>query len=321
MRQWLFSSVCLFIFPAWLWAGTLENPAPDSLQSGAGVVFGWKCSAGAITVRFDGGAPVPATYGSPRGDTLGACGDEQNGYVLLWNWNLLSPGDHVVEVFDDGQLFASTLFTVVSTGVEFLHSQASSTIPNFPFSGDVSTLTWSEATQSFQLTAVEKAGPNGAPFVAGKWLLSLDFVSEDCNWAEAPSQPTGTDILDLSQEGSALSGLVPSVTLPITGVVKPDEEFSLTTSNVSRFLDTTCLLHQSFVFGGNFLTGTATTTQEFNLSGACGTRNTCAREFTGTIRFLDESKRNNSFAGASEVSRAAEESSILTQALHSIPTL
>ena len=315
MRQWFFSSLFFFIFPAWLWAGVLENPAAGSFQSGAGLVFGWKCSAGAITVRFDAGDPLPATYGSLRGDTLGPCGDEENGYVLLWNWNLLSPGDHSIEIFDDGQLFASTVFSVVSTGVEFLSSHASSTIPNFPFSGDVSTLTWSDATQAFQLTEVEKAGPAGAPLVAGKWLLSLDFVGEDCNWTEAPSQPTGTDILDLSQDGSALSGLAPSVALPITGVVKPDEEFSLTTSNVTRLLDASCMLHQSFVFSGNFLSGTATTTQEFNLSGSCGTRNICAREFTGTVRFLDDSKSQDGFAGAG---LEAGEASILKQALDSV---
>jgi len=317
MRQAFFSSLFLVLFPAWLWAGMLENPAPGSFQSGAGLVFGWKCSAGTITIRFDAGDPLPAAYGSLRGDTLGACGDAQNGYVLLWNWNLLSPGDHSIEVFDDDQLFASTVFTVVSTGVEFLSSHASSTIPNFPFSGDVSTLAWSDATQSFQLTEVEKAGPNGAPLVAGKWLLSLDFVGQDCNWTQAPSQSAATDILDLSQDGSALSGIAPSVGLPLTGVVKPDEEFSLTTSSAARFLDTTCMLHQSFVFNGNFLTGTATTSQEFNLSGLCGTRNICAREFTGSVRFLDESKNKDIVAGAAI---KAGETSILKQALESVTT-
>ena len=75
---------------------------------------GWKCEAGTITFRFDGGDPIPAVYGSSRGDTIGLCGDDDNGYVLLWDLNILASGEHTIEVFADGVLFASATFFVVT---------------------------------------------------------------------------------------------------------------------------------------------------------------------------------------------------------------
>ena len=48
------------------------------------------------------------------GDTIGLCGDDDNGYVLLWDWNILASGEHTIEVFADGVLFASATFTVVT---------------------------------------------------------------------------------------------------------------------------------------------------------------------------------------------------------------
>ena len=47
----------------------LENPSPGSFQSGVGILSGWKCIAGTITARFDGGAPIEVLYGAERSDT------------------------------------------------------------------------------------------------------------------------------------------------------------------------------------------------------------------------------------------------------------
>ena len=65
----------LFVAPR-VWAqATLENPRNDSCYSGIGVISGWKCEAnGPLTVRFDGGNPLPLVYGSERGDTRSQCG-------------------------------------------------------------------------------------------------------------------------------------------------------------------------------------------------------------------------------------------------------
>ena len=53
----------------------LENPQPDSFQSGIGVISGWACEATQIEIAFDGGAPTTAAYGTSRGDTQSVCGD------------------------------------------------------------------------------------------------------------------------------------------------------------------------------------------------------------------------------------------------------
>ncbi|MCE2485982.1 MAG: hypothetical protein J4F42_10760 [Desulfurellaceae bacterium] len=52
----------------------LENPAPNSFQSGLGVISGWACEANEIVIELDG-APVQAAYGTPRAGTQQVCGD------------------------------------------------------------------------------------------------------------------------------------------------------------------------------------------------------------------------------------------------------
>src|SRR5690606_14806053 len=105
--RWIFPLVVVVFLPTLALAqGALEIPQRDSYQTGIGVVSGWKCTAGTITVSFDGGPPIPAVYGSVRGDTQAMCGDTNNAFVLLWNWNLLGDGRHTIQVFDDGVPFA-----------------------------------------------------------------------------------------------------------------------------------------------------------------------------------------------------------------------
>ena len=54
----ILSLCCLFLvgalFPTFVFAqATLENPAPNSFQSGLGVVSGWACTANQIEIEFD----------------------------------------------------------------------------------------------------------------------------------------------------------------------------------------------------------------------------------------------------------------------------
>ena len=39
-------------------AATLGIPTPHTTLSGIGVISGWKCDAGELTVRFNGGVPL-----------------------------------------------------------------------------------------------------------------------------------------------------------------------------------------------------------------------------------------------------------------------
>ena len=70
----------------------LENPSSASFQSGIGVISGWACNAQAIVIELNG-RPMQAAYGTVRDDTLDVCGDTDNGFSLLWNWNNLGAGD------------------------------------------------------------------------------------------------------------------------------------------------------------------------------------------------------------------------------------
>jgi hypothetical protein len=293
-RYWYGLAVLLFLFPAPLLASVLDSPAVGAIRTGADSIFGWKCTAGTITIRFDAGNPIPALYGGTRADTVCECSDDNNGYVLLWNWSLLTPGSHLIEVFDDGVLFASATFSVISTGIEFLSSVASCTIPNFPEGGDVSTVTWADASQNFQLSEALLAGPKGAPVMIGRWLVTEDFVDHDCNWNTGPAIKLGEDTLILSQNGSALSGTLldgegqPGIAL--SGYVTPAEDFQIVSDPIMGMLDETCLERRTLVFNGNLQSsdGEASAMIEFDLSGSCGRRNSCTWSFIGTLGLLDD---------------------------------
>lgn len=152
MRQVSFCIGVFFLWATSVWADTLEIPGHGSIQSGIGVISGWKCRAnGRITVRFDGGRSIPLVYGSERTDTRGVCGDANNGFVAIWNWGALDDGTYTVVAYDNGQEFDRATFTVVTTGVEFLRDVTGSgtaTLSN----GQRATLEWSQASQSFVAT-------------------------------------------------------------------------------------------------------------------------------------------------------------------------
>ena len=99
--------------------GYLENPGPNSFQSGIGVLSGWVCEGTEVVIELNG-QPQPAAYGTARLDTLEMCGDTANGFGLLFNWNLLGEGAHEVVAFVDGEELgrATVRVTTVGEGVE-----------------------------------------------------------------------------------------------------------------------------------------------------------------------------------------------------------
>ena len=138
---------------------TLENPQPDSFQSGIGVISGWACEAQTVEISFNGGPPQEAGYGTSRGDTQAVCGDSDNGFGLLYNWNLLGDGSHTVAAYADGVVFATVIVIVTTLDEEFLRG-ASVTFPlaDFPTPGARRTLRWQEAQQNFVITAGSPQG-------------------------------------------------------------------------------------------------------------------------------------------------------------------
>ena len=138
----------------------LENPPPTSFQSGLGVISGWVCEGEAVTVEIeqeDGEVvELAAAYGTERADTADVCGDTDNGFGLLFNWNLLDDGAHAVVVLVDGIELGRATVTVTTLGAEFVEGlHGSSVVTDFPRPGEQVHLVWQESQQNFVLAPVE----------------------------------------------------------------------------------------------------------------------------------------------------------------------
>ncbi len=147
------------------WAALLGNPGNGRLYSGIGVISGWKCEAdGALTVRFNGGKPIPLVYGSQRPDVLeaGACNHDRAGFVAIWNWARLGDGEHEDVAYDNGVEFDRATFTVGSTGEEFLKgAERQHLLENFPAPGETTVLEWNESTQHFEIRGMLESPMGG----------------------------------------------------------------------------------------------------------------------------------------------------------------
>ena len=157
----------LILAPALIHAATLENPRNGSFYSGLGVISGWKCEANRpLTVRFNEGDAIPLAYFNERGDTAGACGDTDNGFVAIMNWALLGDGTHTAVAYDNGVEFARNAFTVATTGEPYVTgAEGECRVPDFPAPGETMPFAWNEATQHLEMTgdggggSAEELGP------------------------------------------------------------------------------------------------------------------------------------------------------------------
>ena len=144
-----------------LLVGYLENPGPDSFQSGVGVLSGWVCEADTVEIEIDTLPAQVAAYGTERFDTARVCGDTDNGFGLLFNWNLLGDGEHTVVAFVDRVELGRATVTVTTLGVEFLRGAAGTCeVENFPRLGETVTLVWQQNSQNFVIA--EGSPPVGA---------------------------------------------------------------------------------------------------------------------------------------------------------------
>ncbi len=136
--------------------GFLENPGDDSSQSGVGIISGWVCDAEKLEISFDGGPRLFVPYGSERTDTAytqdgtAICGDTDNGFGLLINYNELGDGPHTVTLYVDGVVHTQTSFNVVTLGTNFLRGvtgQGTIALSD----GKQVTVQWDEALQGFTI--------------------------------------------------------------------------------------------------------------------------------------------------------------------------
>lgn len=135
----------------------LENPPAGAPVSGAGLISGWVCSARSITIEIDG-TPFEAAYGTNREDTRSVCGDANNGFGLLINWNLLGAGVHTVRALADGSEFANVTVVITTFGVEFLSGASGAfVLDNFPQAGQSVTVEWQESGQNFVITSFARS--------------------------------------------------------------------------------------------------------------------------------------------------------------------
>ena len=129
--------------------GSLENPANRSFKSGVGVIFGWVCDATRVEVAI-GNTRIPVVYGTPRGDTASVCGDTDNGFVTLMNWNLLGDGVHTMRLVVDGIAIDLSEFKVTTFGQEFLQGASGVySLLDFPRAGSRAMVEWEESSQNF----------------------------------------------------------------------------------------------------------------------------------------------------------------------------
>ncbi len=138
--------------------GNLGIPAAGSVQSGIGIVSGWKCASSGLTARFDGGDELPIAYGTPRGDTLGLCADpeQQNtAFALQWNYSNLDDGEHVLEILDGGVVWRSVNFSVRRlAGERFVRGVERCTgLEGFPGQNEIQYVEWQQSSQSFVLVS------------------------------------------------------------------------------------------------------------------------------------------------------------------------
>jgi hypothetical protein len=122
-----------------------------------------------VDIEIDGRIMLQASYGTSRNDTAAACGDDgNNGFGLLFNWNLLGDGEHTLRVLRDGIEFARVSFVVATLGVEFLNGASGRfPLPGFPHAGGQSEVEWQGRTQNFVIRGA------GAPASGGNTGSSM----------------------------------------------------------------------------------------------------------------------------------------------------
>ena len=168
--------------------GSLEIPQAGSVQSGISVVSGWHCSANRIEVSFDGGPRIAAASGTTRADTQGVCGDQNNGFSLLWAYGLLGSGTHNAVAYADGVEFGRATFEVTDiANKDFLRGvSAARRVYGFPDLNHDVVLGWQEANQNFVITDMYES--MNSYDVAGMWeIFAGSSVDAETMWALQPS--------------------------------------------------------------------------------------------------------------------------------------
>jgi hypothetical protein len=134
----------------------LETPQPNSYQSGIGLIRGWVCDAEEIELTIDNRVKIQPVYGNLRSDTKNICGDKNNGFEYLINWNEFSNGLHTLRAKADGIEFAEVQFTVTTFNMGTYLTGLTGTyiLEDFPIKDKETEIQWSESNQNFVISNV-----------------------------------------------------------------------------------------------------------------------------------------------------------------------
>ena len=130
--------------------GVLGNPGHRTFKSGIGVISGWVCNASRVEVMV-GTRRIRMSYGTDRPDTRSVCGDTNNGFVTLVNYNAFGDGVHTARLVVDGQQLGNPAqFKVTTLGVEFLRgAEGGYWLYDFPRPGTDVGVGWDQGSQNF----------------------------------------------------------------------------------------------------------------------------------------------------------------------------
>ena len=130
--------------------GALGNPGHRTFASGIGVISGWVCEAQRVEVQI-GTERIRMAYGTNRPDTRGVCGDADNGFVTLVNYNNFGDGVHTARLVVDGQQIGQPAqFKVTTFGTDFLRgAEGGYWLYDFPRVGEDVGIGWNQGRQNF----------------------------------------------------------------------------------------------------------------------------------------------------------------------------
>ena len=193
----------------------LGNPQPGSAQSGIGVISGWACEAQQIEIEFNNESANRwrAGTGTRRPDTQEVCGDTDNGFGLLYNWNRLGDGTHTVRAFADGVEFANVTVHVTTLGKEFRRDlNREVTLPDFPEVGTDVVLEWQQAQQNFVIASAGTtqrlvAVTPTLKLPPGVSIPNVTISSLYTDGAEVPASPEPSLLLAVDADGTVLLAL------------------------------------------------------------------------------------------------------------------
>lgn len=192
----------------------LENPTQEAARgyqtkSGIGLLSGWACEATTVSVRFNDDPPLVVPYGSSRSDTADRCGDTDNGFGLVVNWNELGDGWHTATLLIDGTAVQEVWFAVQTLGAPFRRDLGSHPRGVLLSDDSMAVVAWEEATQNFTIVGHRTAH---LPLL-GTWRFRTPLPQRaqvvhllTLNWVTIDARSPALEVRGWVRTGGTVSG-------------------------------------------------------------------------------------------------------------------